>query len=198
MWYYASANVSFPPAFKQRADVPKTIVSSARRSQIKKTGTNKLELLSSFLPFTTFPLENMPLVSLDSTKKKCWVAWGKRHENTELPMATENDAFSTISKHIGLWWNDYVRSSSNVSYPPQEINYVAYTALALMAVPWALCKAGKVRYWVVHPQTLPHHFYGGSRLTLAYVLYLTIWRGGGSGKWNVGMILIQNLASISQ
>lgn len=50
--------------------MPKTIVSSARRSQIKKTGTNKFELLSSFLPFTTFPLENMPLVSLDSTKKK--------------------------------------------------------------------------------------------------------------------------------
>lgn len=107
-------------------------------------------------------------------------------------------AFSTIGKDTGLWWNDYMRSSSNASYLLSEINYVAYTCLALMAVSWALRKGRTVGYCPIHPQTFHLHSYGGSRLILAYAMYAIIWRGGGRGERNLGMILIQNSASISQ
>lgn len=145
LWYYV-CQCFFSSCLQ--TDVPKTIVSSAR-SQMKKTGTNELDLLGFFLPSTPFPLENIPSATLDS-RINCCVAWGKKCENTEMNIATKYHAFSTIVKHTGLWWNHYVRSSSNVSYPPYEISYVAYTCLALMAVSWALCKGRKVGYCPIY------------------------------------------------
>lgn len=53
LWYYVSVNAPFPPAFKHRADVPKSIISSAQRKQENRDWwIGHFKLLS---PFYTSP-----------------------------------------------------------------------------------------------------------------------------------------------
>lgn len=55
--------------------------------EIKKTGTDELDLLSSFLPSTPLPLEDTSSAALDNREKNAVLPEESDMKNTEMPTA---------------------------------------------------------------------------------------------------------------
>lgn len=90
--------------------------------EIKKTGTDKLDLLSFFLPSTPLPLEDTSSATLDS-RQKTVLPEERDTKTTEVPTSIIHFQWSgnTVACDWMIMWDP--------SYPLQEINYEVCTVL---------------------------------------------------------------------